>query len=110
MYLISKHLKYYKQPKLQRHIIRILFMVPIYAVDSWVSLKFVTSIAMYVDTLRDCYEAFVIYSFVELMVMYKRAEEPVTRLNASTLICPLSARFVPSWDTSTTIMETFTGC
>ncbi len=34
------HTEYYTQPRLQRHVIRILWMVPIYAVDAWFALRF----------------------------------------------------------------------
>lgn len=33
----------------------ILWMVPIYSVDSWLSLSFKDA-ALYLDMLRDCYE------------------------------------------------------
>uniref|UniRef100_A0A672JU53 Transmembrane protein 184B-like n=1 Tax=Sinocyclocheilus grahami TaxID=75366 RepID=A0A672JU53_SINGR len=56
---IYMHLRYYSSPKEQRHIVRILFIVPIYAFDSWLSLLFFTNDQYYVyfDTVRDCYEA-----------------------------------------------------
>lgn len=44
-------------------------MVPIYAVDSFVSLRFKDA-ALYVDTLRDCYEGYALYLFLALMVGY----------------------------------------
>ena len=52
------HLRYYSSPNEQRHIVRILFIVPIYAFDSWLSLLFFTNDQYYVyfDTVRDCYE------------------------------------------------------
>lgn len=52
------HLRYYSSPNEQRHIVRILFIVPIYAFDSWLSLLFFTNEEYYVyfDTVRDCYE------------------------------------------------------
>lgn len=55
---IYMHLRYYSSPKEQRHIVRILFIVPIYAFDSWLSLLFFTNDQYYVyfDTVRDCYE------------------------------------------------------
>jgi hypothetical protein len=37
---IAMHTEYYTQPKLQKHVIRILLMVPIYAVDAWFALRF----------------------------------------------------------------------
>ncbi|MED6246741.1 hypothetical protein ATANTOWER_022718 [Ataeniobius toweri] len=55
---IYMHLRFYSSPKEQRHIVRILFIVPIYAFDSWLSLLFFTNDQFYVyfDTIRDCYE------------------------------------------------------
>jgi len=38
--LIWQHLKNYTEPNLQRPIVRIIFIVPIYAIDSLVSLVF----------------------------------------------------------------------
>ena len=37
---VAMHLEYYNRPKLQLRVVRILWMVPIYAVDSWMSLRF----------------------------------------------------------------------
>lgn len=34
------HTEYYTQPNLQKHVIRILWMVPIYALDAWFALRF----------------------------------------------------------------------
>ncbi len=58
IFQIYMHLRYYSSPKEQRHIVRILFIVPIYAFDSWLSLLFFTNDQYYVyfDTVRDCYE------------------------------------------------------
>lgn len=52
------HLRCYSRPNEQRHIVRILFIVPIYAFDSWLSLLFFTNDQYYVyfGTIRDCYE------------------------------------------------------
>lgn len=44
-------------------------MVPIYSLDSWIALKYPT-IAIYVDTCRECYEAYVIYSFMGFLSNY----------------------------------------
>ena len=54
---IYQHLKYYTNPSEQRWIVRILFIVPIYAFDSWLSLLFFEqSYYVYFDSIRDCYE------------------------------------------------------
>ncbi|KAI9190839.1 organic solute transporter subunit alpha/Transmembrane protein, partial [Polychytrium aggregatum] len=70
---ISLHLKHYRRPDLQRLVIRIMFMVPLYAVTSLASL---TSryLAEYVDLFRDVYEAFVVYTFFILMINYLGGE------------------------------------
>lgn len=66
---ILQHLVHYTQPELQKPIIRILWMVPIYSVDSWVALVY-PKIAIYVDTWRECYEAYVIYNFMIFLTNY----------------------------------------
>ncbi|XP_014678997.1 PREDICTED: transmembrane protein 184C-like isoform X2 [Priapulus caudatus] len=38
-------------------------MVPIYALNAWLAMRF-NSAAIYLDTLRECYEAYVIYNFM----------------------------------------------
>ncbi|KAM6267845.1 transmembrane protein 184C isoform 1-T1 [Spheniscus humboldti] len=48
---------------------RILWMVPIYSLDSWIALKY-PNIAIYVDTCRECYEAYVIYNFMVFLSNY----------------------------------------
>jgi hypothetical protein len=55
---IYQHLRWYTNPAEQRWIVRILFIVPIYAFYSWVSLLFFNSESYYVYffTVRDCYE------------------------------------------------------
>lgn len=50
-------------------IIRVLFMVPIYSVVSFLSYLFYTR-AVYFEVIRDCYEAFAIASFFSLLCAY----------------------------------------
>lgn len=40
VYEVAMHLEHFSRPKLQIRVIRILWMVPIYAVDSWFALRF----------------------------------------------------------------------
>ncbi|KAM3827114.1 transmembrane protein 184A isoform 2-T7 [Vipera latastei] len=76
---IFLHLKNYTIPNEQRYIIRILFIVPIYAFDSWLSLLLIGSHQYYVyfNSVRDCYEAFVIYSFLSLCFEYLGGESTI---------------------------------
>ncbi|KAE8244180.1 hypothetical protein A4X13_0g6784 [Tilletia indica] len=68
-WLILKHLKYYTCPQQQRHIVRMLFMVPIYSLVSFASYLFYQE-ALYYQVVRDCYEAVTITSFFLLLLQY----------------------------------------
>ncbi|CAJ0964937.1 unnamed protein product [Ranitomeya imitator] len=76
---IYLHLRNYTIPNEQRYIIRILFIVPIYSFDSWLSLLLIGNDQYYVyfDSVRDCYEAFVIYSFLSLCFEYLGGESAI---------------------------------
>ncbi|KAI0022723.1 DUF300-domain-containing protein [Xylariomycetidae sp. FL0641] len=68
-YLMAMHAMNYTRPREQKHIIRILFMVPIYATSSFLSIYFYWN-AVYYQVLSECYEAFAIASFFALMCHY----------------------------------------
>jgi len=40
IYEVAMQLEYFSRPTLQIRVIRILWMVPIYALDSWFALRF----------------------------------------------------------------------
>ena len=40
IYEVAMQLEYFSRPKLQIRVIRILWMVPIYALDAWLALRF----------------------------------------------------------------------
>lgn len=61
--------KNYRKPLLQRYVIRILLMVPIYSISSWSSIISLKA-AMFVDPIRDIYEAFTIYTFFQLLINF----------------------------------------
>ncbi|QDS74761.1 hypothetical protein FKW77_001396 [Venturia effusa] len=67
--LMLQHARHYSRPWEQKHIIRILFMIPVYAIVSLVSYVFYKH-AIYWEVLRDCYEAFAIASFFTLLCHY----------------------------------------
>ncbi|RUS84043.1 hypothetical protein EGW08_008221 [Elysia chlorotica] len=72
---IMQHVINYTTPHLQKFIIRILWMVPIYALNAWFALRF-PSAAIYLDTLRECYEAYVIYNFMAYLLSFLNHEYP----------------------------------
>lgn len=69
LYLIWRHATHYSRPYQQRHIIRILFTVPIYSVISVLCYLYYRQ-AVYLKVIRDCYEAFAIASFFFLLCHY----------------------------------------
>lgn len=71
--LLSQHLFYWKNPKEQKAIIIIILMAPIYAMDSFVGLLDIRgskAFFMFLDSIKECYEALVIAKFLALMYSY----------------------------------------
>ena len=60
MWHMTAHLRKLKQPVIQRKILAILWMSPIYAITSWFSLVF-HSAEGYLAIIKDGYEAYIIY-------------------------------------------------
>jgi hypothetical protein len=74
MYGIVMHLSNYNQPNVQAYIVRILWMVPIYSIESWLCLRY-KDYAIYIETLRDLYESYVLYSFLQFLIQVLGGEE-----------------------------------
>ncbi|XP_015974591.2 transmembrane protein 184A [Rousettus aegyptiacus] len=76
---IYLHLRFYTVPNEQRYVIRLLLIVPVYAFSSWLSLLLLGARQhhIYLDSVRDCYEAFVIYSFLSLCFQYLGGESTI---------------------------------
>lgn len=66
-YHLSVHLRHYNKPEVQRRIMAVLWMVPIYGITSWFSLVMQKFEAIFA-ALRDCYEAYVVYTFIALLI------------------------------------------
>ncbi|KNE62911.1 hypothetical protein AMAG_08089 [Allomyces macrogynus ATCC 38327] len=94
------HLKAYRRPDVQRLILRIFWMVPIYAVSSLVSLR-AKAVADYIEAVRDLYEAFVIYVFFNLLVEYLGGERELAYTLRGRLATPHTfpvSLFSRGWD------------
>lgn len=65
--------KNYRKPLLQRHVVRIFILVPIFAAASWASLTSLR-VAFWIDPFRDVYEAFTLYTFFQLLVNFLGGE------------------------------------
>jgi hypothetical protein len=71
---IVSHLRNYNEPNVQCYIVRILWMVPIYSMESWLAMRF-KGYAIYIETLRDLYESYVLYSFLQFLIQVLGGEE-----------------------------------
>jgi CRP-like cAMP-binding protein len=66
---VVKHINNYYQPRIQKHIIRILLMPVVYALDCLVSLVWM-DYDPYVHLIREQYEAYTVWSFQALMIEF----------------------------------------
>jgi hypothetical protein len=66
---IIQHFLHQTHHPSQKRIMRILAMVPVYAIPSWLSILFFQS-AIYMDFIQSCFEAYVIYCFLILLTKY----------------------------------------
>jgi len=68
MWHMTAHLRKMNQPDVQRKILAILWMSPIYAITSWFSLLFVAQAEGYLAIIKDGYEAYIIYQFLAFCI------------------------------------------
>nr|XP_010930624.1 protein LAZ1 homolog 1 isoform X1 [Elaeis guineensis]XP_010930625.1 protein LAZ1 homolog 1 isoform X1 [Elaeis guineensis]XP_010930626.1 protein LAZ1 homolog 1 isoform X1 [Elaeis guineensis]XP_019708556.1 protein LAZ1 homolog 1 isoform X1 [Elaeis guineensis]XP_029122492.1 protein LAZ1 homolog 1 isoform X1 [Elaeis guineensis] len=78
-YLIFEHLAIYNQPEEQKFLIGLILMVPVYAVESFLSLLN-SEVAFICEIMRDCYEAFAMYCFERYLIACLGGEERTIRL------------------------------
>lgn len=64
---LTSHTRHVYRPEVQKRIMAILWMVPIYSITSWLSMMR-PSWEPTLATARDCYEAYVVYTFVAMLV------------------------------------------
>lgn len=67
MWHMTTHLRNFNRPFIQRKILAILWMSPIYSVTSWLSLVF-SQYEGYLSIIKDFYEAYVIYQFLSFLI------------------------------------------
>lgn len=76
--LIYNHLTNWYMPDVQKYVVRILWMVPIYAIQSLMSIRFHNA-RIYIDTIRDLYEAYVIQSFLYYLMELLGGEDTLVQ-------------------------------
>ena len=67
MFHMSSHLQNYNEPIIQRKIVAILWMSPIYSVTAFISLIFPAT-EEYLAMIKDFYEAYCIYTFLSFLI------------------------------------------
>jgi hypothetical protein len=65
--LIVQHLTNWNAPNVQKYVVRIIWMIPLYSVESWLALRF-KNVAIYLETLREGYESYVIFCFMYYLI------------------------------------------
>ena len=68
------HLRNFTKPNVQLFVVRLLLAVPVYAIGSAVSLYIAGTTTIAVETIRDIYESFVIYSFLSYLLVLSGGE------------------------------------
>ncbi|KAL8225605.1 hypothetical protein R6Q57_018162 [Mikania cordata] len=66
-YLILEHLAAYNQPEEQKFLIGLVMMIPVYSLESFLSLLD-TDAAFNYEIIRDWYEAFALYCFARYLI------------------------------------------
>ena len=66
-YHLSQHVRHLHSPVVQRKIMAVLWMTPIYAFTSWLSLLFPLSEA-YLVVIREFYESYCVYTFLSFLI------------------------------------------
>jgi hypothetical protein len=66
-YHLSQHVRHLHSPVVQRKIMAVLWMTPIYAVTSWLSLLFPLS-EPYLAVIREFYESYCVYTFLSFLI------------------------------------------
>lgn len=95
---VVQHLKNFSDPPQQLRLIRILMMVPVYSFFSYLGMILKRQ-TIYLNAIRECYEAYVIYNFMMFLVtfMYEQynVEQILTYKPAQPQLFPFQK--LPPW-------------
>mmetsp|Transcript_28132 Transcript_28132/g.36864 ORF Transcript_28132/g.36864 Transcript_28132/m.36864 type:complete len:421 (+) Transcript_28132:115-1377(+) len=70
---VAHHCTYFVQPGQQAQVIRIIGMVPVYSITCFLCLKYPKN-RLCIEVVRETYEAYVIYCFVNYLINYLGGE------------------------------------
>ncbi|RKO98796.1 hypothetical protein CXG81DRAFT_5116, partial [Caulochytrium protostelioides] len=80
----------------EAYVVRILIMVPIYAIFSWLALRYYTY-AMYLLIVRDMYEAFALYNFFHLLLLMVGPSGPAEQQRRLSTLPPMQPLWPLNW-------------
>ena len=63
------HWSHFLRPDLQAQAVRIIWMVPVFSIESYLSLRYPQQ-RVFVQVLREFYEAYVLYSFIRFLLSF----------------------------------------
>ncbi|KAL6342262.1 hypothetical protein AAG906_006887 [Vitis piasezkii] len=110
MYLFVEHLAAYNQPEEQKFLIGLILMVPVYALESFLSLLG-SNAAFNCQIIRDCYEAFALYCFERYLIACLGGEKSTVEFMESQQLIdcntPLFGRSLYLWDCRTSFSIKF---
>lgn len=75
--LVREHKKNWNNPEQQQYALYIIYMVPLFAVNSFIGLldmEASETVVMLLDSIKECYEAWVLHSFLQLMFSYLKLD------------------------------------
>ncbi|XP_010244016.1 PREDICTED: protein LAZ1 homolog 1-like [Nelumbo nucifera] len=90
LFLIFEHIAAYKQPEEQKFLIGLILMVPVYALESFLSLLN-SEVAFICEMMRDCYEAFALYCFERYLIACLGGEDSTIKFMESSSKITLSS-------------------
>jgi hypothetical protein len=72
-YNLFMHCRYYSRPELQSHAVRIVMLIPLFSLGTWLSVVNHENAFIY-ESILDFWEALVVYSFFMLILTYAGGE------------------------------------
>ena len=95
---VIQHLVNFAMPGIQIYVVRILLIIPIYSISSACAIQLGVN-GLYAETIRDIYEAFVLYSFLNLVMEFCGGEtDCVYQIeNDPPLLMPFPLCFLGHW-------------
>ena len=76
---VFEHLQKNPSRRARKYMIRVVLMVPIYSIESWLSLRFYEHRELF-GVLRELYEAYVVYSFFLFLEVFLEGSEHICDL------------------------------